>query len=92
MGTYRAGILGGLLSFSLWNFPSFVILTLAGLGVKELLGDDDPDWLSGAGPAAIALVFIAAYKVSSYGRGLEGGREGGEGRGDGGSGLCAVLQ
>ena len=63
MGAYRAGIPGGLLSFALWNIPSFIILTLAGLGVKELLDSDDPDWLSGLGPAAISLVFVAAYKV-----------------------------
>ncbi|CBJ29849.1 conserved unknown protein [Ectocarpus siliculosus] len=63
MGAYRAGIPGGLLSFALWNIPSFIVLTLAGLGVKELLGDDDPDWLSGLGPAAISLVFVAAYKL-----------------------------
>eukprot|EP00903_Cladosiphon_okamuranus_P009292 g8866.t1 len=63
MGAYRAGIPGGLLSFALWNIPSFIILTLAGLGVKELLDSDDPDWLSGLGPAAISLVFVAAYKL-----------------------------
>lgn len=66
-GAYRAGIPGGLLSFALWNIPSFIILTLAGLGVKSLLDEDDPDWLSGVGPAAISLVFVAAYKVQSGG-------------------------
>ncbi|CAN0110036.1 unnamed protein product, partial [Discosporangium mesarthrocarpum] len=62
-GTYRAGILGGLLAFALWNIPSFIILTLAGLGVKDLLDGDDPDWLAGVAPAAISLVFVAAYKL-----------------------------
>lgn len=62
-GTYRAGIPGGLLAFALWNFPSFIVLTLAGLGVRDLLGDEDPDWLAGVAPAAISLVFVAAYKV-----------------------------
>eukprot|EP00904_Undaria_pinnatifida_P001126 jgi/Undpi1/11013/HiC_scaffold_30.g13313.m1 len=63
MGAFRAGIPGGLLSFALWNFPSFIILTLAGLGVRDLLDGDDPDWLAGVGPAAISLVFVAAYKL-----------------------------
>lgn len=67
MGAYRAGIPGGLLSFALWNIPSFIILTLAGLGVRGLLDSDDPDWLSGLGPAAISLVFVAAYKVGCAG-------------------------
>lgn len=62
-GTYRAGIPGGLLAFALWNIPSFIVLTLAGLGVKDLLKEEDPDWLAGVAPAAVALVFIAAYKV-----------------------------
>lgn len=63
MGTFRAGIPGGLLSFALWNLPSFIILVLAGLGVRDLLGENDPDWLAGVGPAAVSLVFVAAYKV-----------------------------
>ena len=63
MGTFRAGIPGGLLSFALWNIPSFIVLVLAGVGVRDLLGDSDPDWLSGVGPAAVSLVFVAAYKV-----------------------------
>lgn len=63
MGTFRAGIPGGLVSFALWNIPSFIVLTLAGLGVKDLLSDEDPDWLAGVGAAAISLVFVAAYKV-----------------------------
>lgn len=62
-GAYRAGIPGGLLSFALWNIPSFIILTLAGLGVRSLVDSDDPDWLSGTAPAAVSLVFVAAYKV-----------------------------
>ncbi|CAM9128658.1 unnamed protein product [Ascophyllum nodosum] len=63
MGTFRAGIPGGLLSFALWNIPSFIVLVLAGVGVRDLLGDSDPDWLSGVGPAAVSLVFVAAYKL-----------------------------
>ncbi|CAM9128503.1 unnamed protein product, partial [Ascophyllum nodosum] len=63
MGTFRAGIPGGLLSFALWNIPSFIVLVLAGVGVRDLLGDHDLDWLSGVGPAAVSLVFVAAYKL-----------------------------
>lgn len=61
--TYRAGIVGGVVAFMLWTTPSFIILTLAGIGVRELLDQDDPDWLAGVAPAAISLVFVAAYKV-----------------------------
>eukprot|EP00486_Rosalina_sp_Unknown_P004266 CAMPEP_0201570524 /NCGR_PEP_ID=MMETSP0190_2-20130828/12826_1 /ASSEMBLY_ACC=CAM_ASM_000263 /TAXON_ID=37353 /ORGANISM="Rosalina sp." /LENGTH=188 /DNA_ID=CAMNT_0047994147 /DNA_START=20 /DNA_END=583 /DNA_ORIENTATION=+ len=43
-GAYRGGILGGLLSFLFWNLPSFIILTLSGLGVSEFVGSETPDW------------------------------------------------
>merc|ERR1719361_726650 len=64
-GAYRGGILGGLISFTFWNLPSFIILTLAGLGVSNFIGDTLPFWMKGLPPAAVSLVFVAAFKLSA---------------------------
>eukprot|EP00639_Heterosigma_akashiwo_P036130 CAMPEP_0194719050 /NCGR_PEP_ID=MMETSP0296-20130528/10538_1 /TAXON_ID=39354 /ORGANISM="Heterosigma akashiwo, Strain CCMP2393" /LENGTH=223 /DNA_ID=CAMNT_0039620611 /DNA_START=114 /DNA_END=781 /DNA_ORIENTATION=- len=63
-GTFKGGILGGLLAFALWNLPSFVVLVLAGLGVRTFLdGDADPAWMSGLAPAASSLLFVACFTL-----------------------------
>eukprot|EP00924_Labyrinthula_sp_SR-Ha-C_P016003 snap_masked-scaffold_4-processed-gene-16.25-mRNA-1 protein AED:0.03 eAED:0.05 QI:0/-1/0/1/-1/1/1/0/505 len=63
-GASHAGILGGLLAFFLWNIPSFIVLVTVALVSRENLDPDElPDQLSGLAPAAVSLVFIAAYKL-----------------------------
>ena len=58
----RAGPLGGLMAFFLWNLPGLIILTTCGTLLKEFINPDDPPfWLAGLPPAAISLVFKAFY-------------------------------
>ena len=58
----RAGPLGGLLAFFLWNLPGLIILTTSGVLISEFIDPNDPPfWLVGLPPAAIALVFKAMY-------------------------------
>jgi chromate transporter len=58
----RAGPLGGLLAFFLWNIPGLVILTTCGVLVKNFIDPNDPPfYLVGVAPAAISLVFKAFY-------------------------------
>lgn len=60
--TSRAGPLGGLLAFFLWNFPGLIVLTAAGIVIEEFVDPDTPPWyLIGLPPAAISLVFKAFY-------------------------------
>jgi chromate transporter len=62
----RAGPLGGLMAFFLWNLPGLVILTLCGVLLDAYLDPDDPPfWLAGLPPAAISLVFKAFYGFGS---------------------------
>ena len=61
-GTSRAGVLGGLLAFFLWNLPSAIILISAGLGISNFI-EGTPDWMIGLAPGAVSLVFIAAFKL-----------------------------
>lgn len=63
-GMFHAGLLGGIVAFFLFALPSFVITLLAGLGISTFLNDGTPDWLSGLAPAAVAIIFVAAFKVS----------------------------
>ncbi|CAM9717680.1 unnamed protein product [Chrysoparadoxa australica] len=62
-GCYHGGWMGGAIAFFCWNIPSFIVLTLAGLGVSAIATDANDDWAAGLGPAAVALVFIAAFKL-----------------------------
>jgi chromate transporter len=63
---YRAGPLGGLLAFFLWNLPGLIILTTCGVLLAEFIDPDDPPfWLVGLPPAAISLVFQAFYGMGS---------------------------
>jgi chromate transporter len=58
----RAGPLGGLMAFFLWNLPGLIILTTCGVLLAEFIDPDDPPfWLVGLPPAAISLVFKAFY-------------------------------
>ncbi|KAG7352027.1 chromate transporter [Nitzschia inconspicua] len=59
----RAGPLGGLMAFILWNFPGMIVLTVCGVLLDTFVADPEnpPFWLIGLGPAAISLVFKAFY-------------------------------
>lgn len=58
----RAGPLGGLMAFFLWNLPGLVILTLCGVLIDAYIDPNDPPfWLAGLPAAAISLVFKAFY-------------------------------
>lgn len=58
----RAGPLGGLLAFFLWNLPGLVVLTTSGILIANFLDPNNPPfWLVGIAPAAISLVFKAFY-------------------------------
>eukprot|EP00898_Chlorokybus_atmophyticus_P008173 jgi/Chlat1/8357/Chrsp80S07786 len=71
IGTMHAGVLGGMLAFFLFQLPGFVILMFAGLAVRHLQTEHGimPAWYEeatvGVGPAAVSLVFIAAYKLGA---------------------------
>lgn len=58
----RAGPLGGLLAFFLWNLPGLIVLTAAAVAIDELVDPNNPPfYLIGLPPAAISLVFKAFY-------------------------------
>lgn len=57
----RAGPLGGLLAFFLWNLPGLVVLTTSGMLISRFVPEDPPFFLIGIAPAAISLVFKAFY-------------------------------
>ena len=61
----RAGPLGGLLAFFLWNLPGLIILTVCGILIDEYVPDEPPFYLAGLPPAAISLVFKAFYGFAS---------------------------
>eukprot|EP01083_Nonionella_stella_P040149 109127_1 len=60
-----SGYCGALIALCLWCLPTFIIAMLVGLGLHELNMEKEPDWMSGFAPAAISLVFIAAYKLGN---------------------------
>eukprot|EP00566_Odontella_aurita_P009662 CAMPEP_0113545920 /NCGR_PEP_ID=MMETSP0015_2-20120614/11527_1 /TAXON_ID=2838 /ORGANISM="Odontella" /LENGTH=506 /DNA_ID=CAMNT_0000446335 /DNA_START=136 /DNA_END=1656 /DNA_ORIENTATION=- /assembly_acc=CAM_ASM_000160 len=58
----RAGPLGGLMAFFLWNLPGLVVLTVCGVLISTFVDPDNPPWyLIGLPAAAISLVFKAFY-------------------------------
>jgi chromate transporter len=58
----RAGPLGGLLAFFLWNLPGLVVLTICGILIDTYIDENNtPFYLIGLPPAAISLVFKAFY-------------------------------
>uniref|UniRef100_A0A7S2YB08 Chromate transporter n=1 Tax=Entomoneis paludosa TaxID=265537 RepID=A0A7S2YB08_9STRA len=64
--TSRAGPLGGLMAFFLWNLPGLIVLTCCGVLIDEFVNPDEAPWyLAGLPPAAISLVFKAFYGFAS---------------------------
>ena len=62
----RAGPLGGLLAFFLWNLPGLIVLTTCGVLISSFVNPNDPPfYLIGLPPAAISLVFKAFYGFGS---------------------------
>lgn len=58
----RAGPLGGLLAFFVWNLPGFIFLTVCGKLIATFIDPlNAPFYLVGLPPAAISLVFKAFY-------------------------------
>lgn len=58
----RAGPLGGLMAFFLWNLPGLVVLTTCGMLITSFVPDGEAPWyLAGLPSAAISLVFKAFY-------------------------------
>mmetsp|Transcript_54928 Transcript_54928/g.133397 ORF Transcript_54928/g.133397 Transcript_54928/m.133397 type:complete len:525 (+) Transcript_54928:106-1680(+) len=58
----RAGPLGGLIAFFLWNLPGLIILTVCGVLIVSFVDPYFPPWyLIGLPAAAISLVFKAFY-------------------------------
>ena len=58
----RAGPIGGLTAFFLWNLPGLVVLITCGVLIETFVDPNEPPWyLVGLPPAAISLVFKAFY-------------------------------
>ena len=56
----RAGPIGGLTAFFLWNLPGLVVLITCGVLIASFVDPNNPPWyLVGLPPAAISLVFKA---------------------------------
>ena len=66
LGTIRAGFPGGVLALTLYSLSGFTIMTIFGL-ISFYLFDPNaqgtPDWMAGLPPAAISLLFLAAWKL-----------------------------
>jgi chromate transporter len=61
----RAGPIGGIAAFLLWNLPGFIALTLFGVLIDAYIDPNNPPWyLVGLPPAAISLVFKAFYQFA----------------------------
>lgn len=62
----HGGAISGVIAFICWCLPGFTILTLSGLFLYNLIDQSNPPiWLLGIGPAAMSLIFKAAYKFVS---------------------------
>mmetsp|Transcript_67864 Transcript_67864/g.153581 ORF Transcript_67864/g.153581 Transcript_67864/m.153581 type:complete len:277 (+) Transcript_67864:1-831(+) len=64
----RGGLLGAMAAFVMWSLPAFFVLVGAAMGAVQLSGGEYGDlkdiwWLKGLPPAAVALIFSAAYKM-----------------------------
>ena len=56
----RAGPIGGLTAFFLWNLPGLIVLITCGVLIASFVDPNNPPWyLVGLPPAAISLVFKA---------------------------------
>ena len=66
IGTLRAGLLGGVIALILYSLPGFTIMTVFGI-LSFIFFDPNqqgtPDWMTGLGPAAISLLFLACWKL-----------------------------
>ncbi|GMH93547.1 hypothetical protein TrVE_jg13395 [Triparma verrucosa] len=63
--TSRAGPVGGVVALLMWNMPGLIVQTTCGVLVTSFIDPDDPPfYLAGLAPAAIALLFKAAYGFS----------------------------
>ena len=62
----RGGLLGALVAFCLWSLPAFIVLVSAAAGANVLKAEmSEIWWLQGLPPAAVALIFSAAYKMGN---------------------------
>ena len=58
----RAGPIGGITAFMLWNLPGLIVLIICGVLIATFVDPYNPPWyLVGLPPAAISLVFKAFY-------------------------------
>jgi chromate transporter len=58
----RAGPIGGITAFMLWNLPGLIVLITCGVLIATFVDPYNPPWyLVGLPPAAISLVFKAFY-------------------------------
>lgn len=58
----RAGPIGGLTAFFLWNLPGLIVLLTCGVLIASFVDPYNPPWyLVGLAPAAVSLVFKAFY-------------------------------
>lgn len=66
IGTLRAGLVGGVVALLIYCLPGFFVMTLFGC-ISYVYFDPNqqntPDWMSGLGPAAISLLFLACFKL-----------------------------
>jgi len=62
----RGGLLGAFVAFCLWSLPAFIVLVSAAAGANVLKAEmSEIWWLQGLPPAAVALIFSAAYKMGN---------------------------
>jgi len=65
----RAGPIGGLAAFFLWNLPGMVVLVTCGVLIAMFVDPSYPPWyLAGLPPAAVSLLFKQFY---SFGKKLD---------------------
>ena len=58
----RAGPIGGLTAFFLWNLPGLIVLIICGVLIATFVDPNNPPWyLVGLPPAAISQLFKAFY-------------------------------
>ncbi|GMH56630.1 hypothetical protein TrRE_jg9584, partial [Triparma retinervis] len=63
--TSRAGPIGGCVALFMWNLPGLIVCTTCGVLATSVLDPNNPPFfLAGLAPAAIALLFKAAYGFS----------------------------
>jgi chromate transporter len=65
LGTVRAGVLGGVLSLTLYSLFGFTVMTVFGVLSYTFYTAQSgtPDWMAGLPAAATAMIFLAAFKL-----------------------------